>query len=329
VRGFRALHLFVGADGRLAPIIPIALLAGLLSGCTSTSLRTAVAKAPPSAATNREASTLFIVPGKFASASGTAMPSCDVQTESSEAGGSIAAPLIGIAVDTVIGAISNELAAMKAGLNASWPATTATDAIKPDGDYCLAISRGMVSAGGNSPALPDGLGFSGTPAFVLLADAHVVKASETAWRVILTPAYLGYAETAAPRRGKNRKEVSVILSFQPQGPAPAAAPEAGGAAAGEAGRPGRPEPSPEGTLRLDFGRLNVGQAYGVPLLGTVNGGTALQPASQYTITALVSESEDASAALKAFSEAYDKNKDNLSSALKDVIGKAVGEGAGR
>jgi hypothetical protein len=56
-----------------------------------------------------------------------------------------------------------------------------------------------------------------------------------------------------------------------------------------------------GTIRLDFGRLEVGRVYGPNLLKTVNSGVFLKP-GPYTVTAIVTESEDPSVALTALGD---------------------------
>jgi hypothetical protein len=312
--------------------------AGLLSGCASNSLRYAVAANPPTPAAEREATVVTM------RERGCEFPPPNPSMQEMVAA-ALAAPLIGMAVDFTVNLIGAELKRLKEGRNALWEAAGATDLLdssQPAKTMCLSISRGVVVAGAGDRynALPPGLGFRAEPAFVLqlnltfgpaAADKPATAAHKPAAAgdkpaaeadkprsLVAIPYRLAYAETSAPIRGKNRKDVSVLVAISGQTLQPAAGP---------AQIPDTKDQT--AVLRLDFGRLQVGQVYDATLLGTISARTALPAGHDRMITAIVSESENSPMALDALVAAFDSNKSDLSAALKKVIQDAVGGGTGK
>jgi hypothetical protein len=287
----------------------------LLTGCSSNALRYASVDKEPADAKERETTGATLAAGECARPRG------------SEGGGSaFIAPIVGMAVDFAVTAAGAELKRRKEGRNAIWSAATGTDPLTFGSDYCLNVFRAVItkSQGGKTyGVLPAGLFFKGEPAFLLQTDLAWGKLGADGKSAALkaTPYQLRYAETAAPVRGKNRKDVSVVLAFSPQTLQPS-----GGAAT-------IPETkAAPAVMRLDFGRLDVGRSYDKGLLGTVSAVASLPVASAppsfataaQTITAVVSESENSTIALDALISAFDSNKDDLSAALKKTIEEAVG-----
>lgn len=294
-------------------ILIVLLATSLLSACASDPLRYAATARSPTEAAEREATAVTIKQG-----------SCrDVQNPG--AGGAIplVAPLVGVAADFAVDLVAAELKRLKEGRNATWVATGETSLLIPNPEsataLCLSISRGVLVEGGKDEyhALPDGLGFQQQPAFVLQTDLILGKGQpDKAASLTARPFELAYAETSAPIRGKNRKDVSVLVAFSGQTLQPGAGPQQ--------------VPDTKDTpavLRLDFGRLQVGHIYKATLLQTAAASTSLPAAPGRTITAVVAETENTPVALDAAISAFDSNKSDLSAALKKTIADAIGGSA--
>lgn len=344
--------------------IVLFILCGLIGGCGSSPLRSAQAKDPPTAAGKREATVIFISEGTLNAdaAKSYQTVSCipPPKPPASESGGlaPFLIPLAGMAADTLVNAVSSMLTKAKDNRSGTWTASLGGVALLPGNNYCLAVSRGIISdatGGAATSALNTGLSFDGEPAFVMFADLSVTTSKDPALGIglKLTPKLLSYAETSAPSRGKKKKDVSVLLAFngtaksqdkttKPDKPAQPAAGEAGGAAAPAAGtkdakkddtkKGDKPAPAtddgskpsgstpPPNSLRLDFGRLEIGKVYGVTLLLPTAGSVTVDSGGLFTVSAVVTESEDPGVALTAFASAFDSNKDDLTAALKKALG---------
>jgi hypothetical protein len=309
----------------------IALSAALLSACATRPLRYARAEAPAVPASERETTLLAIARGSFGADGRCIDPTA-------EAGGGFAAvlsPIIGIVVDTLLGAVTDGLARLQEGRNATWTASTTPVGLAAGNSYCLTAARGVIAgaAGDGSPQ------WSGTPVFELKANLAVIATNDPAASVAdIRPVFLSYAETSAPRRGSGMKDVIVAITLSPIVAEKPAKAEAGGAEtkpekkAEAGGAETKPEkkaeaPKPPGAIVLNFGRLEAGRSYGRALLGPVSGAAALPASALYSAGAVVTETEAPSAALKALAAAYGANKDGLSKALKDAIADAVGADA--
>ena len=252
---------------------------------------------------------------------------CVPPTEGEQGGFAPLIPLIGIAVDAAVNLASDQLAKAKTGRTASWPATRG--GIEFDaGHYCLALSRGVLKRAGTANAdklaLGEAASFDGVPAFVMLADLEV-KPATTGFNLTITPKFLSYAETSAPKRGSGKKDVAVLLAFDGAAPTAAAKAnaEAGGGAAAAADATADPKKS-TGGAQLQFGKLEIGKSYDAALLSPIVTQTTVNKAPAYTVSAVVTESEDPSVVLTTFAAAFDKNKDSLSTAIQTTVKNALG-----
>ena len=333
----------------------------LLTGCLSSGpLLSAQTKEKPTPAKTREATVIFIQPGTLSADAANDFQSVKcVPPAPSESGGlaPLLIPLAGMAADGLVNLVSTMLTKAKDDRTGTWSASVGDVALLPGKDYCLALSRGVISSAGNTStsALNPGLSFEGEPAFVMFANISVTTAkdSETSVGLKLTPKLVSYAETSAHSRGGNKKDVSVLLAFSAgakilkeppkQGKSVnSTGPESGGssqaataalnknknddakksekqnAVADDDKKPNAT--STLNTLRLDFGRLEIGKVYGAPLLLPVVASGAVDSGGVFTVSAVVTESEDPSVALAVFASAFDSNKDNLSTALKKALG---------
>jgi hypothetical protein len=254
----------------------------------------------------------------------------------------VGAALIGVGVDFAMSAAGAALKRLKEGRNATWVASAATGELTPVAgqaqSFCMTISRGvLMQAEEANLALPGSLAFKGEPVFLLKLNLTLGalpaatgggatppatagsgdgkrKENAPAEAVFLraSPQELRYADTSAPVRGSGRKHVSVIVAFSPQTLLPAS----GSAAV--------PDTSKATVLRLDFGRLKTGSIYSAELLGPVTAVANFPKASHTMMTAVISETESADAALEAFLSAFESNKDDLSKAFKKSVQEAVG-----
>jgi hypothetical protein len=196
--------------------------------------------------------------------------------------------------------------------------------------------------------LDPNLRFEGVPAFVLFADLSVTASTDPTKAVTFTiqPEFLSYADTAAPSRGKKRKDVSILLAFNGTAkvdvkPVKPPASEAGGSAAATSGaakppastpKPKPPDdgkddtektpspPVPANGVRLDFGRLEIGHVYSQALLIPTKASVAVDSGGIFTVSAIVTESEDPNVALGAFASGLSSNKDDLAAAFKKALG---------
>jgi hypothetical protein len=267
----------------------------LLSGCASNTLRYAATEKAPVEAKEREAAGIIIERKQCGSISDQKFDPLVTP---------IITALASVGIDFAINLVQAELKRQKEGQNAVWVAAVGTNILADDGDYCLTIYRGVL--------LKDSQNLKNYPAFEALIDLKAVTVDKT---VLLTarPYEIRYAETSAPVRGKNRKDVNVILAFSPQTLQPETAP----------GKVPETKAAPV-VLRLDLGRLDVGKFYNAALLKNIAAVGGMPKIAQTTITAVVSESEDSTAALNAVTAAFDSNKADIAKALKDIIKDAVG-----
>lgn len=324
-------------------------LSGCLVACGSTPLRSPQAQTPPTVSHRREATVIYVPEGTLHAAGATTW--ADVTCPAPESGGfaPLLIPLAGVATDALVAATSSLLSRAKDNRTATWSATLGGVPLQAGRHYCLAISRGMitdVAEGQKSAALDQSLRFDGVPAFVLFADLAVSGSTDPSKAVIFTlrPKFLSYADTAAPSRGKKKKDVSILLSFNGVAkvevkPVKPEAETGGGAATVGATKPpvtpvgGKPaDPPKDGTektpstvppanaLRLDFGRLEIGSVYTSALLIPTEASVSVDSGGLFTVTAVVTESEDPDVALSALASGFDSHKDDLSAALKKALG---------
>lgn len=268
------------------------------AGCASNTLRYAGAERPAVGGGYREAAQINWA--------------CDRQ-DPEAGGGAIIGALTGIAVDTVTGAISELLKRAEEGRTGTWSATRA-DALTacPGGVGTLTVVRGIYD--GDTGALLDGQAGPGGkavyPAFRLTTQLAFTPrpGEEGGFDVRITPIRLDYAETAARSRGSGRKEVIVTLAI--------AASDEGTAAT----EPDEAAGSGGGTV-LNLGRLEVGKTY---QKFDTSGAVVVKASALQNILVVVSESENASIALSALAAAFEDNKGDLGTALKDAIADAIG-----
>ncbi|MEA3035110.1 MAG: hypothetical protein QOH04_869 [Sphingomonadales bacterium] len=274
--------------------------AALLAGCAPQTLRYAAAGKQPEPASQREATGITLTSG-----------TCGSRDERGFIPAAILIPLAGMAVDFAMKLVGDELKRLKEGRSAVWFASTGTDAFPKDekGTFCLTLYRGVIEKDEER-----GQKLLDWPVFFMQADVAQGSMTGDAAVIKVTPILLQYADTSAPVRGTGKKDVSVVLAFSPEtlqpAPGQATVPETKAAPA---------------VVRLDFGRLQVGRTYGPALLTGVNGAAKMSKGTNPTITAVVSESENPSAALEALSSAFEKDKDSLGEALKKLILEALGE----
>jgi hypothetical protein len=77
---------------------------------------------------------------------------------------------------------------------------------------------------------------------------------------------------------------------------------------------------PANALRLDFGRLEIGRVYPSALLIPTEASVSVDSGGLFTVTAVVTESEDPDVALSALASGFDSHKDDLGAALKKALG---------
>jgi hypothetical protein len=248
--------------------LSLLLLCACLAGCGSTPLRSAQAKTEPTVSHYREATVIYVPEGTVEAAGAT--NASGVKCTVSESGGfaPILIPLAGVAADTLVNEVSSLLTKAKDNRTATWTASLGGVPLHPGKHYCLAISRGVIndlSSGPSSAALDPNLRFEGVPAFVLFADLSVTASTDPTKAVTFTiqPEFLSYADTAAPSRGKKRKDVSILLAFNGTAkvdvkPVKPPASEAGGSAAATSGaaKPPastpKPKPPDDGDAAFDY-----------------------------------------------------------------------------
>ena len=327
----------------------LASLSACLAACGSTPLRSPQAEADPTVSHRREATVIYVAEGTLEAAGATTV--AQVKCAGSEAGGVVPLliPLAGVAANGLVDAVSSLLARAKDNRSATWSATLGGVPLQAGKHYCLAISRGIITdltEGPRSAALDPGLRFEGVPAFVLFADLSLTPSIGTSKGVTFTvlPKFLSYADTAAPSRGKKKKDVTILLAFngvahvESKPPKPAA--EAGGAAVATADAAKKPATPPAGKtepakdeadktpnaaapangVRLDFGRLEIGRVYSQALLIPTKASVSLDSGGLFTVSAIVTESEDPDVALTALAAGFDSQKTDLTTALKKALG---------
>lgn len=326
-RGHALAKRFVGA------LVTPALLLG---GCASNSLQYAGASTAATSGGYREAAVIEF--------------KCTKSTDGKEFA-AILAPLMGIAVDATIGIVSSALKQAKEGRTASWTATGTANF-----DQCesgkITLVRGVFDS--ESKLIDSGapeataervlLGPNGKivfPAFELTGDFTV--ASELASRstesasgdkklsteiqtvdssnpsevgggdnastattggkrlITINNLALNYANTAAHSRGSGRKDVVVTIGIADVNPKAS-------------------DDKTASAIALNLGKLKVGKKYDSI---EVEGALRIPASSKNSVSTVVTETEDPSVALTALSDAFEANKDDLGTALKDAITKAL------
>jgi hypothetical protein len=298
--------------GRYSALLVIPSL--LISGCAPKTLRFSATEKAAMPAQEREANIVHIEKGEWIGES----PTCSTTQKAAPELAALTTAAIGVAVDFAVGLVSAQLKYLKEGRNGAWFATGATQALSEPGTYCVLVIRGVLQgrypkAHADSPRFL-GYKFTNHPSFELRANL-TVKAPEgttkTVSPAILEPKQLVFAETSAPVRGKNRKDVVVTIALSPKTLQPDAkakdVPDTKDAAS---------------VFRLDFGRLAVGKSYAGDLLKPVAAAGSLTPSSAFMTTAVVTESEAPSVALDTLVSAFDGNKDKLSAAFKELLAGA-------
>lgn len=289
---------------RLLASIALASLA--ISGCAPNSLRYASVKDSPPPASNRETTAVIV----------TDDGSCrshyfsDKANEGGGAGVTPADAVIGFGVDLAANLVSAGLKYLKDGRNAVWSAASSIGDLPSIKNGCVRVLRGVVTNTSGARIV-----FSDAAIFDSYFDIAVkpLDGDKTKISVSATPFQLAYGDTSAPVRGKGRKTVSILLAFSGQTLA--------------AGAQAAPEPSTEGALgvlRLDLGRLETRRTYERKLLGTISASTAFAQAKPTMITAIVFETEGPDPLLEATISAFDSNKGDLSTALKNALGGKKG-----
>lgn len=296
-------------------IVTPLVVASLLSGCASGSLRYAGAAKEATGTAEREASQIL-----------WDCPSSERITGRS----ALLAAGVGIAVDTALSALSAALERAKKARTAVW---TANKSVKFDD--CrkgrLTITRGVFD--GQSGATGNSSG--SYPTFNLIADV-IIQRSEiedppASAIVSVVPLTLDYADTAALDRGKKRKEITVSVDFAAIGNAPKVGPEGSvrasekpDAVADESGeKNAEPAAKPvSGAIVLNLGKLEIGRKY---TFHHIEGAASIPLTPMHNLAVVVTESEDASVALTALAAAFEKNKDGVGAAIKDAISDAVGK----
>lgn len=126
--------------------------------------------------------------------------------------------------------------------------------------------------------------------------------------VDFTPTSFDYGRTAAPTRGSGRKHVVVLLALS-ENPILKASEATG------------KEDNPL-ALRIDLGTVADGRGYSAAMIGHARALTVMpaSDAGRLLATAIVVESEDELIALRALTDAYDGNKDDLAEALRNALG---------
>ena len=149
------------------------------------------------------------------------------------------------------------------------------------------------------------------------------------------PKYIWYADTVARNPGSGKKHVGVVLAMTEQAMGRDSDPPSESEATKQAEEHDGDPPTADEALalfRFDLGTLEIGKSYlqepGSPLLTST---IAAQPirldattAKPASLLAYVVESEDPGLVLATFSEAFESQEDNLTSALTDFLRDVTG-----
>ena len=130
--------------------------------CDSGPLQSAQAKNSPTAANSREATVIFIQPGTLTPVTAKDFRNVTCAAPApSESGGfaPLLIPLAGIAADGLVNMVSSMLTKAKSDRTGTWSASVGGVALLPNTDYCLALSRGIITdrGGPGTSALNPGL----------------------------------------------------------------------------------------------------------------------------------------------------------------------------
>lgn len=263
-------------------ILIMAMASTLLTGCAGNSLRSAVAKTQATDEGVRDAAIATFKCGK------------------ADGEKALDAPIIGIAVDTTLGALSKTLVRAQEARTASWTASGSTDKLhtcEKKGE--LTIKRAGYKNGT----------MMSNPIFDLTANIDFQSKKGENLVFTITPLNLIYSDTSARSRGKGFKDVTLAITFTPIG------------LISDASK--KTEPT---TTLINLGRLEIKKKYSNfnPKDSIIKTAISVPEARAYNISVVVTESEDPSVLLEAFGEAFEGNKSDLGTALEDAIGRAVG-----
>ena len=244
----------------------------------------------------------------------------------------LGAPLVGAAVavaapllaDFLVTLAAKGIEANEQGLSGEFMAGTSVANINEafqNNQQCLVIYRGLFGKTEFEEKIVNKslkendlmtLGLVDYPAFYMEATGAIDGNSLT-----ITPRYVSYADTVARNTGSGKKHVGIVLAMTER----------------VLQRNGEPPSDNEAlaVFRFDLGQLEVGKSYkeelnspilrGTGAVQQIDVGDAGQPAN---LTAYVIESEDPGLVLAAFSKAFEGQKDNLTSALTDLVRDATG-----
>lgn len=246
----------------------------------------------------------------------------------------VPAALAAIGVDFAVDLVSKLLKDAQEKRNAAWSATGVADNCVPAAldqpiTGTLVLKRAVIPATkAGPPDTSEPPRVSGeqphlaTAGFRLVGKVIIVRRkgkdneSENQLLEIRFKEAVGftYGRTAAATRGSGRKHVVVLLALSSNSPLK--------------GKPVTGAEDLPDALRLDLGTIRDGRRYNAALLSHVQGlatiaapspGSASDP-RKLLLTAIVVESENELLALKALTDAYDNNKDDLTAALRAALG---------
>jgi len=237
----------------------------------------------------------------------------------------------GLVADFATTAISEAIKEAKDGLSGQFLAYGAynnavkeLDGGKPENSFefeCVTLARGMIGPRGENLPERDGelrrddldaLRLADYPAFYLELEADDGKTCKDAapkHQLTLTPTYLHYAQSSARLEGSGRKTVSVVIAIAEKQPKSAEKIDADAVA----------------VYRHNFGLLEIGKHYSTAQLAGTAATQTISGSSGLMISALVTESENPSIALRALETAFESNKSDLSKAFKQAIADALTE----
>nr|WP_314464302.1 hypothetical protein [uncultured Novosphingobium sp.] len=265
-------------------IAVVILPAFLLAGCGANTLRYAGVPQQVIEVGNREAAVVTF--------------ECTIINETP----AIVGALVGIGVDAAVSLVSGALARAKEARTASWTASEAVDLGACTNNQTMTVTRGVFDGATGTFATVKGK--TVYPAFVLKANVttKIEGSGDAAARIVtITPTELIYSDTAARDRGSKRKEVTVSIGFS------------------DVDAKSKDDKSAAATV-LNLGKLQVGRKY---TAFNLTGAIKIPVSNMNTTTVVVTESEDADVALAALADAFKANQNDLETALKDAINKAL------
>lgn len=231
------------------------------------------------------------------------------------------AALAAIGVDFAVGVVSQLLKDAQEKRNAAWSATGVAENCVPAAydqkiEGTLLLQRAVVPQGADwrSPLASPGFRLAGTVTIVRQKGKDGKPENDLLEVSLNQVTGLTYGRTAAATRGSGRKHVVVLLGLSANSPLK--------------GKPATGEEDLPDALRLDLGTIRDGREYDAGMLAHVKGLATLAagapaPAGnprKLLLTAIVVESENELLALKALTEAFDDNKDDLTAALRAALG---------